>query len=368
MKVLFVSRSTLYSSYGGDTVQIENTAKYLRRLGVEVDISIDGTKKPEDYDIVHFFNMIRPDDIIGLLENPISPVLVVSPIYVDYSESERLSPDWRRRATSRLLGRDSSEYIKAMLRCLRGNGAIKNKRFLFTGQRASIRFLLSNTCMLLPNSESELERVRRDYGYTGPARIVPNAIDTEIFDGCLGPDNVPSIYEDAVICVGRIEYRKNQLALIEALNGTGYKVFIIGNAAPNQSTYYEKCRGRAMSNITFIGHMEQQYLAQIYRKARVHVLPSYFETTGLVSLEAAYCGCRIVVTDRGDQKEYFQGLAEFCSPDDVASIRAAVDRAYRDSSDLSAREIIKQKYTWATTAVETLSSYQYVLESNIKKI
>ena len=69
MKVLFISRATLYKDKGGDTIQIVNTARYLEKLGVEVTIrlsneAIDYSK----FDLIHFFNIIRPADILLHME------------------------------------------------------------------------------------------------------------------------------------------------------------------------------------------------------------------------------------------------------------------------------------------------------------
>lgn len=53
MEVLMVNRETVYTIYGGDTVQMDMTTKYLPQLGVEIDICIH--KKPINYDLIHFF-------------------------------------------------------------------------------------------------------------------------------------------------------------------------------------------------------------------------------------------------------------------------------------------------------------------------
>ena len=44
IRVVMVARSTLYSCPGGDTTQIEMTAKYLRRFGVIADIVLANQK------------------------------------------------------------------------------------------------------------------------------------------------------------------------------------------------------------------------------------------------------------------------------------------------------------------------------------
>ena len=65
MNVLFVVRSTLFTVKGGDTTQVIETAAQLRLLGVETDIKLAGEKIDySPYDLLHFFNIIRPADIL----------------------------------------------------------------------------------------------------------------------------------------------------------------------------------------------------------------------------------------------------------------------------------------------------------------
>ncbi len=66
MKVAFIARTDLYRISGGDTVQIEGTAQALRQLGVTVDIHLsDEIINYNDYDLLHFFNIIDCEDILG---------------------------------------------------------------------------------------------------------------------------------------------------------------------------------------------------------------------------------------------------------------------------------------------------------------
>ena len=46
--------------------------------------------------------------------------------------------------------------------------------------------------------------------------------------------------------------------------------------------------------LTIIDHLPQELLASAYAAAGVHALPSWMETCGLVSLEAALCGTPLV--------------------------------------------------------------------------
>jgi glycosyltransferase involved in cell wall biosynthesis len=359
MKVLMIARSTLNSSPGGDTVQIESTAKYLRDLGVHVDIFIgENTIAYSDYDLLHFFNIIRPDDIIPHLSKSGLP-FVISTIYVDYTEYEQSKQDLRGWL-ARFVSSDKMEYLKAIGRYLKNGETIKSSIYLLKGHKGSIKYIAEKAALLLPNSHNEYNRFVARYNVSAPYRKVVNAIDTEIFNRQITPDKR---FKDHVLCVARIEGRKNQLNLIKALVGTDVKLTIIGKASPNHKAYYNECLEliNQNNNMRLIDHLEQHELASIFKSAKVHVLPSWFETTGLSSLEAAFMGCNIVVTEKGDTVEYFGDLAYYCDPDNVSSIRTAVLDAYNKPFKPAIEELILSKYRWENAASQTYDAYNVVL-------
>jgi glycosyltransferase involved in cell wall biosynthesis len=93
----------------------------------------------------------------------------------------------------------------------------------------------------------------------------------------------------------------------------------------------------------------------------VHALPSWRETPGLVSLEAAAAGCRIVTTELGSTRDYFGDLAWYCYPDDFASIRRAVEMAMKAPVPADLRKQVLTQYTWQRAASATLASYEKIL-------
>ena len=136
---------------------------------------------------------------------------------------------------------------------------------------------------------------------------------------------------------------------------------MIGSPSPNQVSYYEKCKEIAASNVSFIENIEQEKLVDYYKDAKVHVLPSWFETTGLSSLEAGAMGCNLVITDKGDTKEYFEDFAFYCDPSSVESIFEAVAKAAAANNDRRLQQKIFSQYTWSNTAGLTLQAYNEVL-------
>jgi glycosyltransferase involved in cell wall biosynthesis len=73
-------------------------------------------------------------------------------------------------------------------------------------------------------------------------------------------------------------------------------------------------------------------------------------------------GCNIVVTEKGDTRDYFKDDAWYCNPDDIASIKDAVDKAYKAPYDPAFKERILKNYTWERAAEETLAGYKDVLK------
>jgi glycosyltransferase involved in cell wall biosynthesis len=72
-------------------------------------------------------------------------------------------------------------------------------------------------------------------------------------------------------------------------------------------------------------------------------------------------GCRIVVSDRGDVRSYFDTHVQYCDPADPVSIREAVEAAASAETNNHLREKILQQFTWEKAARATLSAYQTVL-------
>jgi len=138
-------------------------------------------------------------------------------------------------------------------------------------------------------------------------------------------------------------------------------VVIIGAPALNQMDYYRRCRNIAAKNIIFLDHLSQKELVQYYQKAKVHILPSWFETCGLSTLEAAAMGCNVVITDKGFTREYFEDFAFYCDPSSPASILEAVENAASSPARQGLQEKILNCYTWKKAARETLKAYQKIL-------
>ncbi|HXB05885.1 MAG TPA: glycosyltransferase family 4 protein [Puia sp.] len=358
MRVLFIARASLYTNRGGDTVQLQKTAEYLGRLGVDVDIRLTTDKMDySGYALIHFFNLFRPADILRHIRSSARPY-VVTPIYVDYSEADRRTRKGPARLLLRLFPPEAIEYAKVVARWLLNGEKIGSAAFLWYGQRRSMRYILEHAGMLLPNSSSEVRRLQERFSIQRPYRVIPNAVDPALFRP---PAEAPVRDNRLVLCVARIEGIKNQLNLIKAINGSAFRLILVGAPAVNQRGYYEECRRIAGPAVSFAGAVPQEELVGYYCRAAIHVLPSFFETTGLSSLEAAAMGCAVVITDKGDTREYFGDQASYCDPASPASILRALEEAAERGPSAGLQEKIRKQYTWTETAARTLEAYQAAL-------
>jgi glycosyltransferase involved in cell wall biosynthesis len=357
MRIAFVTRSTLYDVPGGDTIQALQTVKQLRELGIEVDISLTHDKiNYSRYDLFHFINITRPSDILFHIAKTKKP-FALSPILIDYSEYDRLH---RKGLSGLVLSRfpaNTHEYIKTFSRWVSGNDSLQSRAYIWKGQRKSIQEIINRAAILLPNSEAEYRELKKRYNVEKMYSVVPNGIDPLLFH----PDEKTGKDNKLVLCAARIEGIKNQLNLIRALNNTAYTLMLAGSPAPNQKKYYNECRKIASKNILFLNQVPQELLLDHYKAAKVHALPSWFETCGLSSLEAAAMGCNVVITEKGYTREYFGDDAFYCDPGDPESVFNAVENASQSDCRKELQQRILRDYTWQRAAAITLEAYKKIL-------
>jgi glycosyltransferase involved in cell wall biosynthesis len=359
IRIALIARSTLYKVPGGDTVQITETARLLNMAGVQAEIKLANENIDYGrYDLLHFFNITRPADMLCHIKKA-NKKFVVSPIFIDYSEYDKNYRKGLSAILFKFLSSDGCEYLKTVMRKIKGNDQLLSASFIWNGQRNSIKEILKQASMILPNSKSEYKRLEQCYGIPCNYKVVYNGINTDLFSvGDCQPRE-----SNLVICAARIEGIKNQLNLIKALNNSRYKLLLIGSPSENQTSYYNQCKKIAATNVQFIERVTQHELLNYYKRAEIHILPSFFETTGLSSLEAAAMGCKIIVSDRGDTVEYFGNLAGYCEPDSPESIYNAVEMMAGQPYNSALRKKIVADYTWREATARTLSAYKEVIQS-----
>lgn len=369
-QVLMVNRSNATLVPGGDVIQMQKTADALRRLGIHVTIRLTDQLREETdrYDLVHVFNIQTADDSEQAFEwaRARHIPIALSPIYWDplpawFGDDDSLKPFWRR--VKQVMGYHVG---------LRFYSAWQRHRPRTRGSAwQTQRRLLLAADVILPNAYAEAQVLVRDFrlprSWLRRIKIVPNAIDGALFANKVEP---PDGFLDSVggpgyvLEVGRVSPEKNNLRLLQALWDVDIPIVFVGQPSPYHADYVAECReaGRTRGKVHFVDHLSHDLLPGIYQAAAVHALPSWRETPGLASLEAAAAGCRIVSTCIGSAREYFGDDARYCHPADVKSIRSAVLEALNSTPSSGLRQRMLENYTWEKAVEATLNAYRSVLE------
>jgi glycosyltransferase involved in cell wall biosynthesis len=365
LRALWLVRENLETQPGGDTTQILQTAAALRRLGVTVELTNHLGRELDDYDVVHLFHLDRLWEHVAACRQLRAARMptVLSTVYWPTDEFDARGRAGVQGALARGLGSGSYQALRLLqrfaLQGLRSRTFRNWDRRLLSFNRAA-RHLLEAATVILPNSSAELRQIEERFNVWRPAVIVPNAADVTMFAPA---SEAPPLERSGVLCVGRIEPRKNQLALLLALRDTAIPLTLVGQAGRFNQRYARRCHRAAGPHARFLEHRAAAGLRELYRAARVHACVSWYETPGLASLEAALSGCNLVVTPGGCTREYFGDQAHYARPDDPQSIREAVTAALAAEPSPELGRRIARKFNWDTAAQNTLRGYRLALET-----
>jgi glycosyltransferase involved in cell wall biosynthesis len=361
MRILMQLEPGTGSIPGGHARQARKTAEYLRRLGLDVCLSDELERNLEDFDLVHIFGV--SEELIRHAKDHAKPV-AVSTIYWSYGyelEYARTGGWWsyfkadcRKRlciATSVILAGDEGH----------------RKHAEFWARQAARSCSLRMADLLLPNAQAEADDLIRECGVAADRiRVVPNSVDASGVRATADQFISKHGIQDFVLSVGRVEPRKNQLRLIQSMRSSDKKLVIVDPVHPHHGDYLARCRHAMASNMLYLQRLGDDMLQSAYAAAKVHVLPSFYETTGLATLEAAIAGCNVVVNEQAHTREYFQDFAWYCDPAKPATIRSAIEAAYASPFREQLRDRILQNFTWEHTARATLAAYESMLRRRSK--
>lgn len=158
-----------------------------------------------------------------------------------------------------------------------------------------------------------------NYYHAPPGRIavVPCGVNLELFrsmDKELARCYLGFDERRTILFVGRIEALKGIDDLLRAMaclqDYRGIRLVVVGGDEQSQPEL-DGLRNLAYSlgigdSVDFIGMVDQQELPYYYNAADVCVIPSYYESFGLVALESLACGTPIVATRVGVIESLFE--------------------------------------------------------------
>lgn len=355
MKVLIIAdtierlgKSVPY--FGGLERQVHYTAEYLNRAGIEADLKNvfwEGLSSADmaRYDLVHIFNTGGPKGMLitaALLAREAGKKVIFTPVY--------WPPD-------KLLSEMEKHNCKPNLDMVQE--AIK----------APLGKLISLADVVVANAHSEWIAICLDLEIRPdckPVFIVPNAIALEEMDTIV---ETPFKGKDYVLCVGRIEWRKNQHNLAEAMKilyCRGHQLGLLLAGAQSADAAFLNVLQRSLEGVqaAWIGQQPAPVIYGAMVSAKVYCQPSFYETPGLAALEAAALGVPLVTGSWGSEREYFGALAEYCIPNDPVSIADAIERALAADRVRwrTLSEAVKREFTYEAAVQKLKRIYQVLAQ------
>jgi D-inositol-3-phosphate glycosyltransferase len=149
------------------------------------------------------------------------------------------------------------------------------------------------------------------YGATSEGiSVIPCGVDTELFQPmsqAAAKDLLEMPPEPVLLYVGRLEPIKGLETLLEATAriGGAARLYIVGGDSDEPSSpHAARLRTRVAAlgldrRVRFLGAQPQRRLRYFYAAADATVMPSYYESFGMVALEAMACGSPVVASRVG---------------------------------------------------------------------
>lgn len=329
IKVLFNTSDASFNIYGGTEVQLLNTIKYLgKHSNLEIKLFDKWHDKLSNFDILHLFGRYPSGCELAVLAKKKGLKVIMTPIY--------WSPD------SFLL--HEKKYPSSLYYNLK-----KVTRKIWTLPFDYQKKIMDLSDILIVSSNGEKECIMKDFHIMdNKFVIVPVGVDKSF----LSTD--PHIFiekygfKDFVLFVGNIERRKNVFKLIQAMKYVKGELIIIGKGIGN-NTYFEMCKQVAGNNVHFLGFFpnNSSILSSAYAASRLLVLPSWYETPGIVALEAGLAGTNILVTSGGCTREYFGDFVDYIDPSlSIKRFAQAIKISLNKKNDKKLQEHILRTYTW----------------------
>jgi D-inositol-3-phosphate glycosyltransferase len=122
------------------------------------------------------------------------------------------------------------------------------------------------------------------------------------------------------------------------------------------------------NKVRFLGSIDHSRLRQYYAAADALLVPSLYESFGLVTVEALACGIPIIVSRVGKMRDIVkEGKNGFSfRPDDPLSLYRALERmeSHRDRlwTHASIRRDVLQRFSWDRTAEKTYRIFKNLLK------
>lgn len=191
-----------------------------------------------------------------------------------------------------------------------------------------------------------------------------DAVHLHAYRGTIAP---LSPRRDAVLFVGRLELRKGIDVLLDAWPAVlakepGAQLHVVGSDKGGFAA-----RISAAAGVTWHGFVDDAKLAQLRATCRIQVIPSRFESFGLVALEAWAAGMSVVASAVGGLPEVIGDGGLLVPPEDPAALAAcliqALDEKHAVTMAARGRQRLLSHFTGARWLHENVQMYEQVIAS-----
>ena len=203
-------------------------------------------------------------------------------------------------------------------------------------------------------------------------KITPG-VDRKIFIPDLSVEK-----ENIILSIGRIQEQKGQLQTIEFLNNfkkiqNDFKCYFVGGPSGKHGNEYLHELKQTIEDLNldkhveFLGDLPQTEIIELFKKAKLLIHTSKFETFGLVAIEANTMGVPVLTTNNGSLMEIIENNKNGYLSENLidSNVNNFVNNLFNnvtkyDEIHLSCIEKSK-KYDWMKTANELESLYQQLV-------
>ena len=203
-------------------------------------------------------------------------------------------------------------------------------------------------------------------------KITPG-VDRKIFIPDLSVEK-----ENIILSIGRIQEQKGQLQTIEFLNNfkkiqNDFKCYFIGGPSGKHGNEYLHELKQTIKDfnldkhVEFLGDLPQTEIIELFKKAKLLIHTSKFETFGLVAIEANTMGVPVLTTNNGSLMEIIENNKNGYLSENLidSNVNNFVNNLFNNATKyeeihLSCIEKSK-KYDWMKTANELESLYQQLV-------
>ncbi len=184
--------------------------------------------------------------------------------------------------------------------------------------------------------------------------------------------------ENIILSIGRIQEQKGQLQTIEFLNNfkkiqNDFKCYFVGGPSGKHGNEYLHELKQTIKDfnldkhVEFLGDLPQTEIIELFKKAKLLIHTSKFETFGLVAIEANTMGVPVLTTNNGSLMEIIENNKNGYLSENLidSNVNNFVNNLFNNATEyeeihLSCIEKSK-KYDWMKTANELESLYQQLV-------